>query len=190
LNKRKAWEQRMFGDIYDKPLLDSERPKYGNLNITYDPSGTKGASHYGNSFLILSRSVRHRVTITNGDSSRKDSVVGTLSSCCHVLHPLPDPVLKWLLAFVCRGDFKSGSSQDLEKLRYVEAQIHGTLRLDRDVEAVFVSDTDLKEIPLDVLIQFTTKYPTIKCLVQNDEFLVEFTQIQEDSKFLMKKLNF
>lgn len=83
LDARRAWERRMFGTVYDGS--DTQRPRYGNLNLMAHLKGDKTAGHYGKSYLILKKHVRKRCTMTSCDSSNANAVLGTLRHSAHVL---------------------------------------------------------------------------------------------------------
>ena len=73
----------MFGTVYDG--CDTERPRYGNMNLMAHIKGDEDASWYGKSYLILKKHVRQRCTMTSCDSSNDDAVLGTLVHSAHVL---------------------------------------------------------------------------------------------------------
>lgn len=83
LETRRGWERRMFGPVYDGS--DTERPRYGNLNLMAHIKGDKAAGHYGKSYLLLKKHVRRRCTVTSRDSSNPNAVLGTLDHSAHVL---------------------------------------------------------------------------------------------------------
>ena len=60
LVRRRGWERRMFGDVYDNK--DTERPVYGNLNLVPHRSGDRSARQYGGSYMVLKEPVRKRCT--------------------------------------------------------------------------------------------------------------------------------
>merc|ERR1712038_1648476 len=82
-DKRRKWERRLFGPVYDG--FDSQRPRYGNLNLMAHLKGDKAATYYGKSYFVLKKHVRKRCTMTSCDSHRPEAELGTLSHCAHVL---------------------------------------------------------------------------------------------------------
>lgn len=86
---RTQWEDRLFDKKYSK-AKDSERVKYGVINMTNDPKGVNCATGYGLSYMLLKESVRGRCTITDKDSSSTDARVGTFRSCLHILEKMND----------------------------------------------------------------------------------------------------
>ena len=83
LDKRRGWERRIFGTAYDG--FDTQRPRYGNLNLMERRKGDKAASSYGKSYFILKDHVRRRCTMTSCDSCNDNAVLGTLDHSAHVL---------------------------------------------------------------------------------------------------------
>lgn len=110
---RWAWESRLFGGAYDA-VPASERPKYGALNHRRRRSGA--SPRFGSACLRLRETVLDRCTFCYPDS---------------VYDPVHFGVAERMglvpLANAHRGD-------PLDD--YIEAHVHGPLRLDRDVEAL------------------------------------------------------
>jgi hypothetical protein len=111
---RWEWESRLFSRRYDdQPELD--RPVYGVWNRRRDVYG--GAIRFGSSYLRLKPEAIDRATFCFPDSARDPADFGdrnVLPQLCR-------------LADEARCD-------DLDD--YVEAQVHGPVRLATDVEAV------------------------------------------------------
>jgi len=111
---RWRWESRMFGSAYDHaPAAD--RPKYGSLNFRRSAVG--GSPRFGSSHLRLRPETLARTTFCYPDSFTEPTSFGVasamslieLAEASHPADPLDD---------------------------YIEAQVHGAVRLDQDVEAV------------------------------------------------------
>lgn len=139
---RDRWEQRMFPGCYRSPV---GRPVYGALNLAGFPDGA--APRFGSCHLVLRPEVSARATFSLGDSVTEPAVVGTASSF--------GAVWRALLAEVACSGRASGLSAGspaawVASLRvprvtagrvlddYVEAQVHGGVRLGADVAAVVV----------------------------------------------------
>lgn len=114
--ERWEWESRIFGQAYDgaAPAL---RPKYGALNHRLDPVG--GSPRFGSCHLRLRPHVSVRTTFCYPDSHLQprdfgveaaDALVGLAEENRLDLDPVLD--------------------------NYVEAHVHGVLRLCDDVEAI------------------------------------------------------
>ncbi|MEU4416518.1 DUF3626 domain-containing protein [Nocardia salmonicida] len=110
---RWQWESRMFGGAYDRAPVE-HRPIYGALNFRHLPFGA--APRFGSAHLRLTTTVLDRTTFCYPDSHLNPSHFGVASSM-------------GLIALAEMGD------TDLLDT-YIEAHIHGPVRLDRDVEAI------------------------------------------------------
>ncbi len=114
-SERWRWESRLFGGRYDgRPA--SDRPVYGSVNRRDDPYG--GSPRFGSAFTRLRPEVADRASYCYPDSTFDPQDFGgseVLDSLCS-------------MADEVQGD------EPLDD--YVEAQVHGAVRFDRDVEAV------------------------------------------------------
>jgi hypothetical protein len=110
---RWRWEQRMFGGAYDD-APGHLRPVYGALNFRGKAVGA--APRFGSAHLRLTAATLARATFCYPDS---------------VLEPTAFAVAdRMSLIDLARADSQDGLDD------YVEAQVHGPVRLDRDVEAL------------------------------------------------------
>lgn len=110
---RWRWESRIFAGAYDGAAAD-QRPVYGALNYRRDPFG--GAPRFGSSYFRLTAATLARATFCYPDSSTEPSAFGIADRCSLV---------------------ELAEAEDLDALDcHVEAQIHGPVRFDRDVEAL------------------------------------------------------
>ena len=117
---RWLWESRMFGRAYDacdgrQALL---RPKYGALNFHSDAVG--GSRRFGSCHLRLRPDVLARTTFCYPDSFMNPEHFGTADRMALVDLALRNPFSLDLLD------------------NYVEAHVHGPVRLASDVEAVVI----------------------------------------------------
>ncbi|CAL1133849.1 unnamed protein product [Cladocopium goreaui] len=137
MSKRKAWESRLFPDIYDT-VEATHRVKYGVLNAVNDPRGIMSvAKQYGQDYLVL-RGVRLRTTFSDRDSCTQ----GQQASCewyAHVLEKYTDTELQ-AVTEVALGDrlFVDSSVLDTAAGGYKEVQIHGEVEFKKHLEAVVV----------------------------------------------------
>ena len=179
LVRRRGWERRMFGDVYDNK--DTERPVYGNLNLVPHRSGDRSARQYGGSYMVLKEPVRKRCTITSRDSSIERAVLGTLG---HFAHGLVDTVgrcssdaqknkLLQLLDYAAlRPGDRTFPAIDPRLLpTYQEVQIHGRLDFARDVQFVIVCDADITERTRPLLTQFKERYGVPSYRLTSDGFI-------------------
>ncbi len=110
---RWCWETRMFGGAYDN-ADPTDRPVYGSLNFRRRPAG--GSPRFGSAYLRLTPATLDRATFCYPDSHLEPSAFGTADAA-------------GVVALAAAGD------DDLLD-DYVEAHVHGPLRLDSDVEAL------------------------------------------------------
>jgi hypothetical protein len=120
---RWRWESRMFGGAYDDAPATA-RPVYGALDHLGQPRGA--APRFGSAYLRLTADTLARATFCYPDSVFEPAafaVAGRMS----------------LIALVTPSD------DPLDD--YIEAHVHGPVRLDRDVEAV-VLDPSFRGTPV------------------------------------------
>jgi len=120
------WESRIFGASYDK-ASPNERPKYGALNYKNYEFGA--SPRFGSAYFRLSAEVMDRCTFCYPDSVYQPTAFGTASRSNLVDLALDD------------------EQEDLLD-DYIEAQIHGTLCIPRDVEAL-VLDPSFKDTKVE-----------------------------------------
>ncbi|HWC82609.1 MAG TPA: DUF3626 domain-containing protein [Pseudonocardiaceae bacterium] len=125
---RWRWESRIFGAAYDHAPA-AHRPKYGSLNL--HRRGIGGSPRFGSAHLRLTADTLRRATFSYPDSYAEPEQFGVAAQCS----PLIDAAV----------------ADDADLLDdYVEAQVHGVLRVDRDVEALMLDpcyrDTEIAEL--------------------------------------------
>ncbi|MCZ7423046.1 DUF3626 domain-containing protein [Verrucosispora sp. WMMA2121] len=170
---RDRWEERLFGGAYQRPGVDpAERPKYGGLNLLDHPDGA--CPRFGSCHLRLRPEVLARTTFCFGDSHLGPRDVGTVD--------VVEPVLAALIAAtvdtgVCLGragmDLVTLTGELLRRREalaampraagralddYVEAQVHGAVRLDRDVLDLVVDPSFRRTDTEAVLIAAADRY--------------------------------
>jgi hypothetical protein len=138
--ERDAWEAKLFGGAYHAvDVVATDRPRYGALDILHHADG--GSPRFGSCYFVLRPEVRARCTFTWGDSHLEPEHVG--------MADVPAPVIAALLASAAELS-TSALIHRLAALReqprvlgraldeYIEAQVHGPIRLSRDVAALVV----------------------------------------------------
>ncbi|SEL47531.1 DUF3626 domain-containing protein [Streptacidiphilus jiangxiensis] len=113
---RWRWESRIFGGAYDTEP-DTARPVYGALNVRGRSVG--GAPRFGSAHLRLTAEAVGRATFCYPDSFYEPSTFGVAAA--------GSAVVEAALADAVETDPMDG---------YVEAQVHGPVLLERDVEAL------------------------------------------------------
>ncbi|MEV1287025.1 DUF3626 domain-containing protein [Micromonospora sp. NPDC049679] len=110
---RWRWESRIFGGAYDD-ALDHERPVYGALNFRRNPVG--GAPRFGSAHFRLTADTLARATFCYPDSVFEPSAFGVAAG----------------MSLIELADADDRDALD----DYIEAQVHGSVRLHRHVEAL------------------------------------------------------
>lgn len=116
---RYLWESRIFGGAYDMSPTHS-RPVYGALD--FRRQGVGAAPRFGSAHLRLRPSVLTRATFCYPDSAANPIHFGTTSRCNLIALAVADE----------RDPTRRRDHLD----DYIEAHIHGSIRFDRDVEAL------------------------------------------------------
>jgi hypothetical protein len=110
---RWRWESRIFGGAYDGALA-ALRPKYGALNFRRAPAG--GAPRFGSAHFRLTCEALRRSTFCYPDSFFEPAHFGVASR----------------MALIGLAEADDRDVLD----RYIEAQVHGPVRVGPDVEAL------------------------------------------------------
>jgi ribosomal protein S18 acetylase RimI-like enzyme len=144
--ERQRFERQLFDGAYDGASADStELPVYGSYDLLFDDHG--GSPRFGSSFFVLRRHVLERTTLCVGDSHMGPRDVGTVDEPASILAGLAEQAVRnellnrdfgvAVLFGTLDGSFRlNRASRDLDG--YIEAQIHGGVSLEADVEMVVV----------------------------------------------------
>ncbi|GGD60298.1 hypothetical protein GCM10010911_17720 [Paenibacillus nasutitermitis] len=172
---RDLWEKQMFGGAYQLDgVTNSQRPKYGALDVMLHPDGP--APRFGSCYFILSPKVSHRCTYTYLDSHQDPKEKGTYGEFDDILAALfkdaffrndaigennltPRKLIEHLL-YNLEKPFKDPSKREPNRNlnHYIEAQVHDDIMLNDDVE-VLVADPSFQGTFIgDVLEQICLKY--------------------------------
>mgnify|MGYP001347362073 CR=1 FL=1 len=157
---RDQWETQLFQGAYGAPgVRPCERPKYGSLQVFYFADGP--SPRFGSCYLVLRPEVAARCTFTYGDSYAAPTAVGTIDSFDSIMAALLGDIAATGTALGAAGLTVRGfleylarefppCSADPARLpvgrnldEYIEAQVHGVIRLDRDAERI-VADPSYK----------------------------------------------
>jgi hypothetical protein len=123
---RWRWESRIFGGAYDEAPAH-QRPVYGALNFRRRVVG--GAARFGSAHLRLAADVLTRSTFCHPDSYFEPEHFGVADR----------------MGLIAMAEGRECDVLD----DYIEAQVHGPVRLDRDVEAL-VLDPSYRGTPVEV----------------------------------------
>ena len=110
---RWRWESRIFAEAYDRAAAH-ERPVYGALDFRHKPYGA--APRFGSAHFRLTAGTLDRTTFCYPDSASEPTDFGVAAA-------MP-------LIALAEADDQDALDD------YVEAQVHGPVLLDRDVEAL------------------------------------------------------
>ncbi len=158
--QRDVWEERLFGGAYQiDGSTNSQRPKYGALDVMLHPDGP--APRFGSCYLLLAPDVSQRCTYTYLDSHQDPKEKGTYEELDLILAALmrdaflsdfaigqrdltvPKLIDHMLVnldrPFQDPSDRESGHNLN----HYIEAQVHGDVTLAEDVQ-VLVADPSFR----------------------------------------------
>lgn len=148
----------VFSDVY-KDSSDSERPKYGSINICKSICGDVLCHRYGEICLKYKDEVKERSTFTFGDSFLMMTYVCTFKNLDHILFHLDIYSINKIINLI--------NNENINKIplnQYIEAQIHGDVDITKDVESISIPLKIYDENKLTIE-RFTIKYPNIKILI-------------------------
>lgn len=157
---RDLWEKKMFGGAYQLDgVTNSQRPKYGALNVMLHPDGP--APRFGSCYFLLSPKDSYRCTYTYLDSHQDPKEKGTYDEFDDILAAIikdaffrdyaigennltPRKLIDHLLYNLeCPLKDPSKRVPNRNLNHYIEAQVHGDIVLKDDVE-VLVADPSFK----------------------------------------------
>ncbi|GGA80387.1 DUF3626 domain-containing protein [Ornithinibacillus halotolerans] len=166
---RDNWEKRLFGGAYQiEGTKNSERPKYGALQIL--PHADGPAPRFGSCYFLLSPKVSTRSTFTYLDSHQDPKEKGTYEAFEMIMATLladsfqsecaigernltPPRLIQHLLKTIDLPMSEQVVQKPSRNLNhYVEAQIHGDISLQDDVE-ILVADPSFQGTPIGSLLE-------------------------------------
>jgi hypothetical protein len=155
---RDNWERELFGGAYNKFWIsESERPKYGALNVWLNQEGP--APRFGSCYLILKSDCSQMSTFLYGDSVSNPIPKGTYQHFDFILSSLLQEIFHYERALgrknITFNDFlyhleeiQKGSSEYIidAKLNnnlnsYIEAEVHCDINLKNNVDALVVDNS-------------------------------------------------
>lgn len=151
-NSRSQWESNLFNKEYDN-AEGYERVKYGALNILNEPNGISQCKYYGDSFFVLKNDLKNRISFVCGDSASQMLHICTFKYCEQLLiHPTNEhfnAIVNRNSSVINKRDLSDLTNlTDLTDARfpYIEAQIHGPVRLNSDIEKFCISDINFNKL--------------------------------------------
>ncbi|MBB6733596.1 DUF3626 domain-containing protein [Cohnella zeiphila] len=160
---RDLWERRLFGGAYQADgVAAGERPKYGALDLMLHPDGP--APRFGSCYFLLSPAVSRRCTFTYSDSHQGPKERGTWAEWDMILSALLQDAFfrdfaigekeltprKWIEHARTRLaqplPNRAGREPSRNLNHYIEAQVHGDVSLQDDVDAL-VADPSFQNTP-------------------------------------------
>lgn len=173
--ERDRWEHKIFGGAYNLDAsTNGHRPKYGALDLMLHPDGP--APRFGSCYFLLRPEVTKRCTFTYLDSHQDPHEKGTLAEFDDIVAALlseaflrdfaigeygltPGNLVRHLLANLDRPFSDPSQRAPARNLNhYIEAQVHGDVRLAYDVD-VLVADPSFQGTAIGrMLEQTTSKY--------------------------------
>lgn len=172
---RDIWERKLFGGAYQlEGVVNSERPKYGALDLMFHPDGP--APRFGSCYFLLNPSTSYRCTYSYGGSQDNPPEKGTYEELDDILAAIfkdaffreyaigekdltPRKLVDQLL-FSLEHPFADPSERKPSRNlnHFIEAQVHGDIALKDDVE-ILVADPSFKGTYVGKLIeQICLKY--------------------------------
>lgn len=159
--ERDLWEQKLFGGAYHiVGSTNRQRPKYGALDVMLHPDGP--APRFGSCYFLLSPKVSRRCTFTYLDSHQDPVEKGTYEEFDLILAALlrdaffleyalgqRSLTVRWLIDNLLQNlEKRVQNPAHREPSRnlnhYIEAQVHGDISLQDDVE-VLVADPSFRD---------------------------------------------
>jgi len=175
---RDLWEQRLFGGAYQLPDTTAAlRPKYGSLDLMRHAAGP--SPRFGSCFFLLSPAVSARATYTYLDSYQDPPEKGTFEEFDDILaallaetftreHAIGEPALTpgRLIQQLATLDQPfadpSGRAPTRNLNHYVEAQVHGDVRLADDVD-LLVADPSFQGTEVGRTLESLCERYQIRC---------------------------
>jgi hypothetical protein len=173
--ERDHWEERLFGGAYQREgTTDGHRPKYGALDLMRHSDGP--APRFGSCYFLLHPEVSERCTYTYLDSHQDPREKGSYEEFDDLLAALLTEIffrdlalgekdltvarfvrhLQRELACLLVDSVERRPARNLN--HYIEAQVHGEVRLGRDVEAL-VADPSFRGSEIGgLLVRMSERY--------------------------------
>lgn len=176
--RRDEWEKRIFGGAYHRfGAAPGERPKYGALDVM--PHADGPSPRFGSCYFLLSPAVSRRCTFTYLDSNEDPPEKGTYEAFDDILAALlkevflrdfalgepnltPGKLVDHVLADVGRAPRDPSAQRASRNLNhYIEAQVHGEVRLADDAE-MLVADPSFEDTEVGEMLEEISRRYSIR----------------------------
>ena len=154
---RKTKEDTIFHKAYQN-CNDSERVKYGSLNLKNLISGDELASIYGDSTIFYKNDIKNRTTFLYGNSDANILYICTYNHFTHLLYHMPISDINTFIDLINQNETK------LKFTSYVEIQLHGEINIMKDVEKITMSNNVYQQNKI-LIDKFIAKYPMIEFII-------------------------
>ena len=145
---------RLLGKLAADRFEPSVRPKYAALNYARLKYGSAGM--WGKSFMVLKEHVKHSATYLHSDSfdqirdpmkrAALQTKIATFFDMDRLLVNMPSAMLRALYDAERGKDFGDTTVIDgLNATDYIEAQVHGEVRFERDIAKIMISGAEVNE---------------------------------------------
>lgn len=191
---RDLWERKLYGGAYN--LLGSQnshRPKYGALDVMKHADGP--APRFGSCYFVLKNHISKRCTFTYLDSHQDPKEKGTLDEFEDIMAALlseaftrdfalgeRDLTVPKLIHHILSMENTSRPSLNNRTARnlnhYIEAQVHGDISLDEDIESL-VADPSFRMTPVGDFLEAICRDYKIE-LLWHEGFALELDAIPSD----------
>ena len=158
---RKIKEDTLFHKAYEN-CVDSDRVKYGSLNLKNLISGDPLATIYGDTNIFYKNDIKERITFLYGNSESSIMYVCTFNYFKHLLYHMPINDIKLLVELIDNISIDILSLKNFSS--YIEFQIHGIVDLTKDVEKITISETTYNENK-EIIDKFISKYSMIDVII-------------------------
>ncbi len=151
---RTTKENVIFGKIYTDASAE-QKVKYGALNIFKEPNGMKSCHGYGKSVMVVKDKIKKRMTFVNGNSSAQHFYMCTFDNCMPLFVHVADDFIHNIMKII------NDEPPIKTNFPYVEAQIHGNVNIDTDIECIFIPKDEHDKYE-DKILEFRNAHKNIK----------------------------
>lgn len=163
LTSRTIWENNLFNNLYTNADY-FDRPKYASINLTNNPHGVPSLVGYGASYIVYKNSVKCRTTFMFGDTCVMDCHIATFNYCAHILnYYLGQTGMTTLIHDMIQIANNKVQYTQHNVSPYIDAQIHGPINIDEDIESININKNEIKNDDVVMLYasEFSVRHPNV-----------------------------